>query len=95
LWGKYGTDGSSSSSSSGANAELVHLMYGYDQASNRTYRRDEVARSDDKTFDELYEYDRLNQLKKFHRGLLVDDNCPRPNSDRIDCRIKAVWILAC
>ena len=74
LWGKYGTDGSSSSSSSGANAELVHLMYGYDRASNRTYRRDEVARSDNKTFDELYEYDRLNQVKKFHRGLLIDDN---------------------
>jgi len=74
LWEKYGNGSSSSSSSSGEMHDLVHLLYGYDRSSNRTYRRDEVARSDDKTFDELYEYDRLNQLKKFHRGLLVDDN---------------------
>jgi len=74
LWEKYGNGSSSSSSSSGPNAELVHLMYGYDRASNRTYRRDEAARSDNKTLDELYEYDRLNQVKKFHRGLLVNEN---------------------
>jgi len=49
-------------------------MYGYDRSSNRTHRRDEAARSHGKTFDELYEYDRLNQLKKFHRGLLVDED---------------------
>jgi len=127
LWEKYGENGSSSSSSSGGGNDLVHLMYGYDRSGNRMYRRDEVARSDNKTFDELYEYDRLNQVKKFHRGLLVNENtviespglqqgwqfdatgnwnnfsqfdpadttCPRPNSGRIDYRIKAVWILAC
>jgi len=74
LWEKYGENDSSSSSSSGGSNVLVYLLYGYDRSSNRTYRRDEAARSDAKTFDELYEYDRLNQLKKFHRGLLVNEN---------------------
>lgn len=75
LWAKYGGNGSSSSSSSGGSGNaLVHLQYGYDRSSNRTYRRDEVARSAGKSFDELYEYDQLNQLKKFHRGWLVGEN---------------------
>jgi hypothetical protein len=33
---------------------LAQLKYGYDQASNRLYRRDEVARSAGAEFDELY-----------------------------------------
>ncbi|MCZ2341706.1 MAG: hypothetical protein LC104_07905, partial [Bacteroidales bacterium] len=75
LWTKYSANSSSSSSSASSDADtLVHLQYGYDRSSNRTYRRDEVARSYGKNFDELYVYDGLNQLKKFHRGLLVDDN---------------------
>jgi hypothetical protein len=77
LWEKYGSGGSSSSSStSGApvNPELVHLQYGYDLASNRTHRADLVAQSYDKDFDELYEYDGLHRLKKFHRGRLTNDN---------------------
>lgn len=53
---------------------LVHLQYGYDRVSNRTFRKDNVARSYGKHFDELYEYDRLHRLKKFHRGLLVENN---------------------
>ncbi len=53
---------------------LAHLEYGYDRVSNRTFRKDNVARSYGKPFDELYEYDRLHRLKKFHRGLLVEDN---------------------
>ncbi|MCZ2344028.1 MAG: hypothetical protein LC104_19875 [Bacteroidales bacterium] len=74
-WRKAATGSSSSSSSSSNDASaLVHLQYGYDRASNRTYRRDDVARSYGKNFDELYEYDGLNQLKKFYRGLLVDNN---------------------
>jgi hypothetical protein len=39
--------------------------------SNRTYRKNLVARSDGQFLDELYQYDGLNQLKKFHRGLLA------------------------
>lgn len=76
LWERYGTSSSSSSSSSsgGPGNELVHLLYGYDQASNRTYREDLVAQSYNKDFDELYEYDGMQRLKKFHRGRLVDNN---------------------
>jgi hypothetical protein len=53
---------------------LVHLQYGYDLASNRTYREDLVAQAYNKDFDELYEYDGMQRLKKFHRGRLVDNN---------------------
>src|SRR5690606_19852886 len=65
---------SSSSSSGGPGNQLVHLKYGYDRASNRTFREDLVAQSYGKDFDELYEYDGLHRLKKFHRGRLTDDN---------------------
>ncbi len=51
---------------------LVRLNYGYDRASNRTFRKDLVAASHDKRFSELYEYDGVQRLKKFHRGELVD-----------------------
>ncbi len=51
---------------------LVRLNYGYDRASNRTFRKDVVAASHDKRFSELYEYDGVQRLKKFHRGELVD-----------------------
>jgi YD repeat-containing protein len=74
LWEKYGASSSSSSSSSGGPGNaLVHLLYGYDQASNRTYREDLVAQAYDKDFDELYEYDGMQRLKKFHRGRLSED----------------------
>jgi RHS repeat-associated protein len=74
LWEKYGASSSSSSSSSGGPGnELVHLLYGYDQASNRTYREDLVAQAYGKDFDELYEYDGMQRLKKFHRGRLTAD----------------------
>jgi hypothetical protein len=74
LWAKYGAGSSSSSSSGGPGNDLVHLEYGYDRASNRTYREDLVAQAYDKDFDELYEYDGLHRLKKFHRGRLTDDD---------------------
>jgi RHS repeat-associated protein len=57
-----------------ATDDVVHLKYGYDRAGNRTYREDLVAQSYGKDFDELYEYDRLNRLKDFHRGRLTADN---------------------
>ena len=71
-WNKYGDSSSSSSSSSDANAALVHLQYGYDRANNRTYRADLVAEALDQNFDELYEYDGMQRLKKFHRGQLTN-----------------------
>jgi RHS repeat-associated protein len=65
---------SSSSSSSGASAALVDIGYGYDQASNRTFRQDFVAEATGASFDELYEYDPMQRLKKLHRGTLTEAN---------------------
>jgi YD repeat-containing protein len=53
---------------------LAQLKYGYDQASNRLYRRDEVARSVGAGFDELYGYDGLNRLTSMQRGTLNSAN---------------------
>ncbi|WP_425400431.1 RHS repeat-associated core domain-containing protein [Aeoliella sp.] len=50
--------------------KLVHLEYGYDRASNRTHRLDEVATANSKHFDERYDYDGLNRLTSFDRGQL-------------------------
>src|SRR5262249_29477503 len=53
------------------------FKYGYDRATNRWYRTNEVSHS----FDELYHangasngYDQLNQLTDFRRGTLSDTN---------------------
>ncbi|ADB18358.1 hypothetical protein Psta_3700 [Pirellula staleyi DSM 6068] len=73
-WANYGASSSSSSSSSGSGSSLVHLKYGYNRSSSRTYKEDLVAQSYDKDFDELYEYDGLQRLKKFHRGRLSNDH---------------------
>ena len=54
--------------------ERVRLKYGYDRASNRLYRRDEVARTNSAKFDELYAYDGLNRLDDFDRGELNANN---------------------
>lgn len=53
---------------------LVELKYGYDRASNRTYRRDEVARSNSAKFDDLYGYDGLDRLTSMDRGELNGGN---------------------
>ncbi len=55
-------------------ATLVELQYGYDETSNRLYRRDEVARSNSASFDELYGYDELNRLVSLDRGQLNSGN---------------------
>lgn len=53
---------------------LVQLKYGYDQAGNRRYRRDEAARAQSAGFDELYGYDGLNRLTSMDRGTLNSGN---------------------
>ena len=73
LWQSYASL-SSSSSSSEEPPGLVHLQYTYDRASNRTSRADLIAQWYDKDFDELYEYDGMHRLKKFHRGRLVESD---------------------
>ena len=53
---------------------IVDLKYGYDLASNRTYRNDVAATAAGKAFDELYEDDGVHRLKKLHRGTLAEGN---------------------
>jgi len=53
-----------------AEEDAVRLQYGYDRASNRLWRQDDVARSLSEDFDELYTYDGLQRLKTMQRGLL-------------------------
>jgi len=60
LWEKY----------SATAADLVHLEYGYDRVSNRTWREDLIAQSNSKDFDELYAYDGMHRLQDMQRGLL-------------------------
>jgi RHS repeat-associated protein len=51
-------------------SDLVELEYGYDLASNRTFRQDGMATG----FDELYQYDGLQRLKSLARGTLASIN---------------------
>ncbi len=51
--------------------ELDHIQYGYNRASNRTWRKNLVAASGQ---DEAYQYDGLYQLSDFSRGNL-NINC--------------------
>jgi RHS repeat-associated protein len=59
----------------------VDLHYGYDYASNRMYRRDERARSDNVEQDEKYSYDGLHRLTDFQRGALSADNSAIVNAN--------------
>ena len=54
-----------------ANEDVVRLLYGYDQASNRLWKQDLVATSLNQSFDELYSYDGVHRLKGMGRGQLV------------------------
>ncbi|MEM7314380.1 MAG: hypothetical protein AAF497_14630, partial [Planctomycetota bacterium] len=51
----------------GDQTALDHIQYGYNRASNRTWRKNLVAPSGQ---DEAYKYDGLYQLKEFSRGNL-------------------------
>ncbi len=53
-------------------AALDEIQYTYDQASNRTSRKNVVAESLGAQFDELYGYDGMQRLKSFNRGTLVE-----------------------
>ncbi len=53
-------------------AALDEIQYTYDQASNRTSRKNVVAESLGAEFDELYGYDGMQRLKSFNRGTLVE-----------------------
>jgi len=54
-----------------ASVDLINLNYGYDRASNRTYRQDakaEAVGGSGVNLDEVYSYDLVNQLKSAVRG---------------------------
>jgi RHS repeat-associated protein len=56
----------------GASADRDRYKYGYDRASNRTYRENHVSKNlgTPVYLDEFYTYDGLNRLKNFDRGQL-------------------------
>jgi RHS repeat-associated protein len=76
LWVRgFGSSSSrSSQSSSSGSPILVNLAYGYDLAGNRTFRQDLVAEAAGAWFDELYDYDEMQRLRKLNRGTLTDGN---------------------
>ncbi len=51
-------------------SELDHIQYGYNRASNRTWRKNLVAAASGGGQDEAYQYDGLYQLSDFSRGNL-------------------------
>ena len=53
--------------------DIERIRHGYDRAGNRLWRECPVATAAGKAFDELYSYDRLNQLQTFARGRLNGD----------------------
>jgi RHS repeat-associated protein len=71
-----------------SSTDLVHLQYGYDRSSNRTFRKDVVAQAAGKNFDELYQYDGLQRLRNYHQGRLTD------GSTRIESPgVQQGWVL--
>ena len=71
IWTSMGgsSSSSSSSSSSGAATIVERIQHGYDQASNRLWRRNLADPAE--THDELYAYDGLYRLKDMQRGTLA------------------------
>jgi len=53
-----------------SNVDIVRIKHGYDRVGNRLYREDVVAANNSKSFDELYQYDGMNQLIDMQRGTL-------------------------
>ena len=50
--------------------DIARIEYGYNRASSRIWRKDPVAQSYGKEYDELYTYDGLQRLKTMARGTL-------------------------
>ncbi|MBI3861131.1 MAG: hypothetical protein HY290_04465, partial [Planctomycetia bacterium] len=72
IWAPLASSSSSSSSSlsSAAGTNLVRIRHSHDRTGNRLWRKDPVAESFGKAFDELYGYDGLYRLKGMQRGTL-------------------------
>jgi RHS repeat-associated protein len=70
--------------------DVARIQYGYDRASNRSWRYDAVARSQSKSLDELYQYDGLQRLKSLDRGKL---DTPRTGLDSGSGSFGECWTL--
>ena len=70
--------------------DVARIQYGYDRASNRTWRYDAVARSQSKSLDELYQYDGLQRLKSLDRGQL---DTPRTGLESSSGSFGECWTL--
>jgi len=69
----------------GTNTDAVRIQHGYDRASNRLWRKDPVAASFGKAFDELYTYDGLDRLANMQRGTLNSNHTAVTNSTFAQC----------
>jgi len=69
----------------GTNSDAVRIQHGYDRASNRLWRKDPVAASFGKRFDELYTYDGLYRLATMQRGTLNGGHTAVTNSTFAQC----------
>ena len=56
-----------------SSTDTDRIKYGYDRASNRTWRENTVAAAGGKYFDELYSYDGLYRLEDMKRGRVSGD----------------------
>ena len=73
-------------------ADVLHqCTYGHDRNSNRLWRDNVVASVAGKKLDEQYEYDNLNRLDKFRRGVLDGDTIPTTGDD---CARRENWGLS-
>jgi RHS repeat-associated protein len=58
----------------GMSSDVDRLQYGYNLASNRTWRKNVVASSNGRAFDEYYDYDDVYRLTHLQRGVLNTGN---------------------
>ena len=68
----------------GTATDADRIQYGYDRASNRTYRQNTVAESLTAEFDELYQYDGIQRLTDMQRGTQTGQ---RTNKTPILCSV--------
>ncbi|RCS44600.1 hypothetical protein DTL42_16880 [Bremerella cremea] len=69
----------------GSSADVDRIKYGYDRASNRTWRQNVVANSLSQPFDELNHYDGVHRLKEMSRGTLNAQKDAITNQSMAEC----------
>jgi len=69
----------------GSSTDTDRIKYGYNRASNRTYRENTVADALGKHFDELYGNDAIQRLKDLERGTLNTGKTAITNKAFAEC----------